>query len=250
MRILIFIMLFTSTLITVGQSIDVESEKFKGIEKLTVKSFNGCCSTKGYRAVYYFDREGNAIKSMNYFKRKHLASYVYKYDNNGLLFEKIQIYDINNKDRIDTTRYEYSFDSNGRMISKSKYFGKWSVDLKYKDFDSNNNPQTVIRTFNNSMTITQRKFDSQNRIVHIQRFENDTLDFEEEIRYNEFNDKVYSYIPTLLDKETGKMVVLIGGNRHSITESFEYKYDNKNRWIEKYVIFDNKKVLLEKREYK
>ncbi|HLN53655.1 MAG TPA: hypothetical protein VK212_08095 [Lentimicrobium sp.] len=242
MRILIFIMLFTSTLINVGQSIDVESEKFKGIENLTIKSFNGCCSQKGYRAIYYIDREGNAIKSMNYFKRKHLASYVYKYDKNGLLVEKIQTYDINNKGRIDTTRIDYSFDSNNRMISKSEYFGKWSVDLEYKNFDANNNPLTVIRTFNNSTTITQRKFDSQNRIVHIQRFENDRIDFEEEIKYNEFNDIVYSYIPTLIDKETGKMVVLIGGNRHSVTESFDYKYDNQNRWIEKYAIFDNKKV--------
>lgn len=250
MRILIFIILFTSTLITVGQSIDVESEKFREINKLTVKSFNGCCSKKGYRVIYYFDGEGNAIKSMNYFKRKRLASYVYKYDNNGLLVEKIQTYDINNKGRIDTTRYDYSFASKNRMLSKSEYSGKWSVELKYKDFDSNNNPQTVIRTFNNSTTITKRKFDSQNRIVHIQRFENDTIDFEEEIRYNESNDIVYSYIPTIIDKETGKMVVLIGGNRHSATESFDYKYDNKNRWIEKYVIFNNKKVLLEKREYK
>ncbi len=242
--------LFTSTLITLGQSIDVESEKFKGIEKLTVKSFNGCCSKKGYRAIYNFDKEGNAIKSMNYYKRKHLASYVYKYGDSGLLIEKIQTYDINNKERVDTTRYDYSYDSNNRVISKTKYFGRWQVDNKYSDFDSNNNAQTVARTFNNSVTITKRTFDSQNRIIRKQSFENDTLDFEEEIRYNEHNDIAYSYIPTLLDKETGKMVTLIGGNRHSVTETFEYKYDNKNRWIERYVLFDNKKVLLEKRDYK
>lgn len=242
--------LFTSTLITLGQSIDVESEKFKGIEKLTVKSFNGCCSKKGYRAIYNFDKEGNAIKSMNYYKRKHLASYVYKYGDSGLLIEKIQTYDINNKERVDTTRYDYSYDSNNRVISKTKYFGRWQVDNKYSDFDSNNNAQTVVRTFNNSVTITKRTFDSQNRIIRKQSFENDTLDFEEEIRYNEHNDIAYSYIPTLLDKETGKMVTLIGGNRHSVTETFEYKYDNKNRWIERHVLFDNKKVLLEKRDYK
>lgn len=250
MRILILMILFTSTLITLGQSIDVESEKFKGIEKLTVKSFNGCCSKKGYRAIYNFDKEGNAIKSMNYYKRKHLASYVYKYGDSGLLIEKIQTYDINNKERVDTTRYDYSYDSNNRVISKTKYFGRWQVDNKYSDFDSNNNAQTVARTFNNSVTITKRTFDSQNRIIRKQSFENDTLDFEEEIRYNEHNDIAYSYIPTLLDKETGKMVTLIGGNRHSVTETFEYKYDNKNRWIERYVLFDNKKVLLEKRDYK
>lgn len=250
MRILILIILLTSTLKTIGQSIDVESEKINGIEKLTIRSFNGCCSKKGYRAIYYFDNAGNAIKSMNYFRRKHLASHVYKYGENGLLEEEIQTYNINNKDRISTIKYVYGFDSNNRVIYKSEYFGRSQVDMKYKDFDLNDNSQTVIRTFGNSTTITKRKFDSQNRIVHIQGFKNDSLDFEEEIRYNEFNDKVYSCIPTLLDNETGKMVFLIGGNRHSVTESYEYKYDNKNRWVEKYVIFDNKKVLLEKRNYK
>lgn len=250
MKLLVLIMLFISTFTAEGQSIDVESEKIVEIEKLTVKSFNGCCSKKGYRAIYHFDKKGNAVKSMNYYKSKHLASYVYKYGDNGLLVKKIQTYDINNKDRVDTTRYEYSYDSNNRVVSKTESFGRWKVDEKYENFDSNNNAQTVIWTLENSKAITQRKFDAENRIVHIQRFRNDTLDFEEAIRYNEFDDIVYSDIPTLLDKETGKMVMLIGGNRHSVTETFEYKYDNKKRWVKKYVIFDNKKVLLEKRDYK
>ena len=38
--------------------------------------------------------------------------------------------------------------------------------------------------------------------------------------------------------------------RYSAVEIYEYTYDKLNRWIEKYVIFDNKKVLLEKRFYK
>jgi hypothetical protein len=46
------------------------------------------------------------------------------------------------------------------------------------------------------------------------------------------------------------MYRLIGGNRHSITETYEYKYDDLNRWTEKYVIYDDKRILAMKRLYK
>lgn len=250
MRILILLILSSLELTILGQSIDVNTEKFIGTNELTVKSFNGCCSKKGYKAIYNFDKEGNAVKSSNYFRRKHLASYVYKYADNGPLIEKVQTFDINNKNRVDTTRYIYNYDSVGRIISEIENFGTWQVKKTFSDFDSNNNAQTVLRTFDKWTTTTKRTFDSHSRIILKQTYENDTLDFQEEIRYNENDDIIYSYIPTFIDKETGKMVVLIGGNRHSVTETYEYKYDNKNRWIEKYVIFEKKKILLETRDYK
>ena len=250
MRKLILLILSSIALTTLGQSIDINTEKFIGTNELTIKSFNGCCSKKGYKAIYNFDKEGNAVKSSNYYRRKHLASYVYKYSDKGLLIEKVQTFGINNKNRVDTTRYIYEYDSVGRIISETEYFGTWQVKKTFSDFDSNNNAQTVVRFFDKWTTTTKRTFDSQSRIILRQNFENDTLDFQEEIRYNENNDIIYSYIPTYIDKETGKTVVLIGGNRHSVTETYEYKYDNLNRWIEKYVIFEKKKILLEKRDYK
>lgn len=250
MRLLVLLITYSLALTTFGQSIDVKTEKFKGINKLTVKAFNGCCSNKGYKAIYNFDKEGNAIKSSNYFGRKHLASFVYKYADNGLLIEEVQTYDINNKNRVDTTRYIYNYDSVGRIISEIEYFGPWQNIKTFSDFDSNNNAQTVIRTFDKITTKTKRMFDSQSRMILVQNFKNNILVFQEEIRYNGNNDIIYSYIPSYIDKETGKMVVLIGGNRYSVTETYEYKYDYKNRWIEKYVIFEKKKILLEKREYK
>ena len=53
-----------------------------------------------------------------------------------------------------------------------------------------------------------------------------------------------------MDTTTGKMISQIGGNRHWFREEYEYTYDKLNRWIEKYVTYDNKKVLLETRIYK
>lgn len=41
-----------------------------------------------------------------------------------------------------------------------------------------------------------------------------------------------------------------GCRRYAIIEVYEYTYDKLNRWTEKYVVFDNRKILLEKRVYK
>lgn len=67
--------------------------------------------------------------------------------------------------------------------------------------------------------------------------------------YNKEGDKVVSNMPTLEDQKTGNEVVLVGGGRHAILERYEYTYDRKGRWKEKYVVFDDKRVLLEKRFY-
>lgn len=247
--ILTTILLLTS--ISFGQSIDIETEKFMGIKKLIVKSFNGCCAQKGFRAIYYFDNNGRTIKSSNYFKRQLLASYEYRYNDKGFLIEKNQTFDINNKNRKDTTKFDYTLDANGRVITKAINFGKWTAKDMYSDFDTLNYAQTVIHTFdNNKGVVEKRQFNSKGREVFNQQLKNDTISMTEESKYNDYGDKVYSNIPELLDKETGKMVILIGGSRHSIIEVYEYSYDKLNRWTKKYVVFDNKKVLLEKRIYR
>lgn len=67
----------------------------------------------------------------------------------------------------------------------------------------------------------------------------------EESQYNQYGDKIYSNVPTLMDTTTGKM----SDWWHWFREEYEYTYDKLNRWIEKYVTYDNKKVLLETRIY-
>lgn len=245
-----FITLFLQlTSVSFGQSIDLETEKFPETKKLIVKSFNGCCAQKGYRAIYHFDYSGRTIKLSNYFKRKLLASYEYRYNEKGLLTEEITVYDINNKLRKDTTKFVYTFDNKDRVITKTKYFGKWySIEI-YSDFDSLNNPTIVRHKFDNNTSIEKRRYNSLGQQILNQILKDDTITSTEESKYNEYGDKIYSNIPTLLDKETGKIVRLIGGNRHWFLEEYSYTYDKFNRWTEKYVIYDNKKVLLEKRIY-
>lgn len=233
-----------------GQSIDVENEKFSGTKKLIIKSFNSCCAQKGYKAIYYFDSIGRTIKSSNYFKQKLLASYEYRYNDNGLLTEKIMVYGINNKARKDTTKFTYTFDQKDRVTAKTEHFGNWTSIDTYTDFDTLNNPTTIIHTFNNNTFVEKRQYNSLGQEILNERLRNDTIILIEESKYNQFGDKIYSNMPTLIDKETGKMVRLIGGTRHWFLEEYIYTYDNLNRWTEKYVVYDNKNVLLEKRIYK
>lgn len=248
---LIFISLFLLlTSGSFGQSIDVETEKFLGTKKLIVNSFNGCCAQKGYKAIYYFDSSGRTIKSSNYFERKLLASYEYRYNDKGLLTEKITLYDINNKSLKDTTYFTYIFDQKDRLTTKTEHFGNWTAIETYTDFDALNNPTTIIHSFNNNTFVEKRQYNSFGQEILNQRLTNDTIASIEEIKYNQFGDKIYSNMPTLIDKETGKMVMLIGGSRHAIVEKYDYFYDKLNRWTEKYVLFDNRKVLLEKRKYR
>ncbi len=243
-------LLLLLTTISFGQSIDVENEKFPGTKKLIVKSFNSCCAQKGYKAIYYFDSNGRTIKSSNYFKRQLRASYEYHYNEKGLLTEKIIVYDKNNKSPKDTTKFLYAIDHMDRVITKTEYFGKWFTMETYSDFDTLNNPTTIIHSFNNNTFLEQRKYNSLGQEILNQRLTNDTITSIEESKYNQFGDKIYSNMPTLTDKETGKMVRLIGGTRHWFLEEYFYTYDNKIRWTEKYVVYDSKKVLLEKRIYK
>ena len=103
---------------------------------------------------------------------------------------------------------------------------------------------------NNISFVEKRRFNSTGQQTFNQRLENDSITQIEESQYNQYGDKIYSNVPTLKDKKTGKMIRQIGGNRHWFLEEYEYTYDKLNRWIEKYVIYDNKKVLLETRIYK
>jgi hypothetical protein len=243
-------LLFSLSSVSNGQSIDLGTEKFPGTKKLIVNSFNGCCAQKGYRKIYLFDSTGRIIKSYNYFKRQHLASFEYRYNEKGLLYEKILTYDINSKTRKDTTKFQYSFDPKDRITCMTEYFGNRISQKSYSDFDSLNNTTTIKYTFNNNRFTEKRLYNSLGQLIFNQRLKNDTIVYAEEIKYNLYGDIIYSNVPTLLDKETGKMVSHIGGTRHWYIEEYNYTYDKLNRWTEKYVMYDNKKVLIEKRIYK
>lgn len=238
------------TLTIKSQSIEVGNENFPGIKKLEVKSFNGCCAKKGYRAIYLFDNKGQAIESSNYFKRKLLAKYKYTYNEKGLLIEKVQIFDINNKNKVDTTKFIYEFDEQERLISKSEYFGQWVLLEKFQDFNSKGFPCTIIRTIDNKTTTYKKEYDSVGHEIKIQKAENDSVIILEEKRYNVQGDFSHSIIPDLVGMDKKGLAIFIGGNRYSAIEEYQYVYDSLNRWTEKYVVFEGKKLLIEKREFK
>ena len=170
MKVFVFILLLFLPSISKGQSpIDVETEKFPGVHKLTTESFNDCCAMKkGYRAVFYFDSIGNAVKSSYFFKKKRLASYEYKYNDKGLLIEEIKTYDSWKKGSLTTIFFFYELDSNDRVICKTNNHGMWKSTLYYQDFDSNNNPQTVVHKIDNVIWTKKQEFNSLNKPILIQ----------------------------------------------------------------------------------
>ena len=66
------------------------------------------------------------------------------------------------------------------------------------------------------------------------------------MQYNEFGDIIYSNLPLYNIKK----IETITTGRYSAVEIYEYVYDKFNRWLEKYVVFENNRVLIEKRFYK
>lgn len=248
----VFAVIFLQLLarVSLAQSINVEKDKFPGTKKLEVKSFNGCCAQKGYRAIYVFDSIGRAIKSYNYFKRKLLAAYEYRYNERGLLSEKKSNFDINRNAQNDYTKFIYQFDTMGRLVNKTEQHDNGVHITLYGKFDSLNNPMLLVKIFNNSTIVERINYNANGQPIQIQTSENDTITQIEDRKYNAFGDIVYSNIPTLQDKETGKMMMILGGNRHLYEEAYVYTYDEQNRWVEKYVVYNNKKVLMEKRAFK
>lgn len=243
MKILILLMFFSLALNGLSQFIDVETEKFKGVKQLTIKTFGQ--GTRGYRTIYYFDEKGNAQESLYYFKHDQTASYIYKYNDLGLITEAVLSL-VSGKD---FGRDVYSYDSKNRLIARTSWSKKCKVEESYEDFDLNNNALTSVWTDDQSTTVTKRKFDSLNRIILIEKFIDDSLIYKENLRYNAKGDIVYSYIPTFHYKGIVTMNDLLYFNRRSMIETYKYKYDKQNRWTKKWVMFDNRKVLTEKRKY-
>ena len=233
-----------------GQRFDIETQRIKGIKKLVEYYFDGCDANTDARTRYEFDFAGNVRKEFNYSNNRLSSQFQYDYNEKDLLIREIKILNNDNGGDNDTIKYSYKFDNLERIIFKEIKGRTWVKTYLFQDFDSANNAQTIVESGKKFSTTYKKKFNKQNLPTSIQTIEMDSIIRIEEINYNDFGDPIYSYVPTLLDNSTGKMFWLIGGNRHSVIEKYEYKYDDLNRWTEKYVIYDNKKLLVRKRLYR
>lgn len=254
-----------------GQSIDVETERFPGIKKLILRRFNGFGYRKsGCKIIYYFDQSGRAIRRSAFVKRRLQSSCECSYNEKGLLTRKIEIDYTDKTPQIDTTKYVYIFDPQGRVEARITHAGNSSRLEGYSEFDTLNKPTTVFHaycnmncseTFNYKYHCIEKKsYDSKGKEILTQRFIDSTINSREEKKYNEFGDIIYRKMEEYLDSGLSKIIYSSGGNRiqmiktsgntRLMIEEFEYTYDKLNRWIEKYDIFPDRKVLREKRIYR
>tara|TARA_R110002049_G_scaffold305808_1_gene503300 strand:- start:929 stop:1696 length:768 start_codon:yes stop_codon:yes gene_type:complete len=255
MKKLILIALFTILFdVCDAQSFNVEDDRLLGVSTLTIKSFNGCCSKKGFRAKYYFNNKGQAVRSEHFFKRQKRAEYEYKYDSLGNLVYKISIYDSNNKGKLDTINYiNYELDSENRIIKKTKWSSPellWTKE--YEDFNEFDQPEKIIHYSSlNPDTITRKiNYNQNGQSIRIMTQNEDTLRTNEILDYNEQGDLSYSLLPSFVGKEKEPLAIWVGGRRYAPEEKYKYTYDTKNRWTRKYRIVEDDKVLFEKRTYK
>ncbi len=239
----------------VAQSFDVENERLLNVSKLTVKSFNGCAK-KGFKSIYYFNDKGQAIKSEYYFKRQKRSVRNYLYDEHNNLTHNIEIYSINDKNRIDTNFIKYQYDNKGRVIIKTEILGKndYASDYysNFNDFDEPRKIETIYRSGKDTL-IQILSYDTLGRITEIQNFNGDSL-FIFEIRgYNLQGDLNYSLLPwaeELEQDKEGDKSYLIWFIRYAAEEYYQYTYDEQNRWTKKYLVIKDRKALIEKRKYK
>lgn len=239
----------------VAQTFDIENERLLNVSKLTVKSFIGCAK-KGSKTIYYFNDKGQAIKSEYYFKRQKRSVRKYLYDEHNNLTHNIEIYSINDKNRIDTTFIKYQYDIEGRVIIKSGIRGKnnYTSDY-YSNFNDFDEPCKIEKNYSKDKdTLIQiLSYDSLGRVTEIQNFNGDSS-FIYEIRgYNLQGDLNYSLLPWAeeLKQEKGRdNSYLIWFIRYAAEEYYQYTYDEQNRWTKKYLIINDRKALLEKRKYK
>jgi hypothetical protein len=250
----LFTILFSTFLISIGfgQQIDIESERIYNVSEVIVNSFDGCCTKKGYKGKYQFNDIGQCIKSEHFFKRKHLSTKIYLYNEFDRLTHEIETYSINDKNRVDTNLIRYKLNNDGLILYKSNILTpKDSIITFYYDYNEFDKPKKIVRQLNPKYEWTQiLTYDSLGRIVLLERLENDTLKTSEIRKYNKFDDLIYSLLPELVGKEKGDYAIFIGGKRIDAEEYYEYEYDELNRWTKKYIIIKNKKNLLETREYK
>ena len=237
-----------------AQVFDVEKERLLGVSTLDVKSFNSCGAKKGIVAKYYLNDKGQAIKSEHFFKRQKRAEYKYQYDSLGSLIYEISTYDINNVGKVDTvTIHYYEYDSKKRMIKETEGISPMYNWTKiYADFSDFNKPKKVLRYYSTSPdTSTQiLEYNQNGQLIRILYFNHDSLKTDEILDYNKQGNLSYSLIPSLVGKENERLAIWVGGTRRAPEERYEYTYDKQNRWKEKYLIYKDKKVLLEKRKYK
>ena len=145
MKYYLFLILFAIIQVFKGQSLDVEKEQIRTAKEIEILAFNGCCADKGYKAIYKLDTNGFATESSNFFKRKLLAKHKYIYGDKGRLTYIITLYDVNNKQSKDTTKYLYTKNTDGNVVFKCvQYDTQMGTPEYFSDFNAQGLPLAIL----------------------------------------------------------------------------------------------------------
>jgi len=251
--------IFLSTLlifvidIAQAQLWNFENDDLSGVSIMVAQSLNSCGAKKGFRSKYYFNSKEKVVRVKHSFRRQKRSKYEFRYDSFGNMTHQITKYNINQKGTIDTSLTQYKYDSLNRIVKKTHWTSpEYSFTKVYSDFTDLNKPQKVISLSSSSADslVQILSYNLIGQVVKIEVQDNDTLRISEIRDYNEHGYLSYSIIPSIVGKEKEPLAIWVGGGRYAPEERYEYKYDRQNRWIEKYILYRDKKVLLETRKFK
>lgn len=93
---------------TIKAQLFEKNELYPNVEVVEIKSYSGNGKGK-YWSLNYVDSIGQVVKKESYHKNTLMARKTIEYDNNHNKLFVYHTYDYNNRDRVDTFRYEYKY---------------------------------------------------------------------------------------------------------------------------------------------
>ncbi|MBG8555963.1 hypothetical protein [Hymenobacter guriensis] len=123
-----------------SQHLAIETEHFPGAKRMKTESFNR--GPAGFWTVYQFDALGRAVLEKRYQGRRHLATYMYTYNQRNQLLRHVTVFDINNRrtQHSQYTIYRYNADSS-RVLREVCYTDTDTLYVtQFLKFDSDNRP--------------------------------------------------------------------------------------------------------------
>jgi hypothetical protein len=217
-----------------------------GVKQVKINYYNGG-GGGGYWSLKTLDSKGRAVQEENYQNNLLMSKTLFMYNESNDKVMETQLYDINNKERIDTTFYMYNYDSNGNITEQLQLLTP-TDSIKLELVESTGDTLFKYRYSSKFYSSYQTILYNDRKVVKKMKMYNpeDRSYTTKEFTYNKNGDVEMQKSAAFPKPE--HEVVYVGGPG-SDTMEYVYKYDSKGRIKKLYAILDGKKYKLEKRSY-
>jgi predicted nucleic-acid-binding protein len=223
------------------------------------------CESYGNWSYIYTLQNGKIVQQENLTEKTTTLIQKNIYDSNDNIIHEIKTYDINNGKKIDTAfSYKIEYDNLNRIITK-RFCGKKREFLieRFSDFNEFSQPKLIERLSGDGKKLYFGPFkeileyDTTGNLINETKFETKYPEENEpegkisiEInRYKYDSNRNIIEIKREFNPKINFPINMVGGLPLYETEKFEYKYNKEGLWTKKYWTVENKKYLIEKRDF-